>query len=177
MQLLITADSHPLRLTSAIRGEIKSLDSSAPVTLVSTVEDELGVSLAGRRFQTLLLSMFAGLALVLAAVGIFALIFQTVARRTQEFGVRMALGAQSGDVVSMVVKRGMLLVGIGVVLGVAGSLALAKVVQGLLFGVSAVDPLSYLAAALVLGGFGLVACWLPATRATRVDPVEALRHE
>jgi putative ABC transport system permease protein len=177
MQLLITADSHPLRLTSAIRGEIKSLDSSAPVTLVSTVEDELGVSLAGRRFQTLLLSMFAGLALVLAAVGIFALIFQTVARRTQEFGVRMALGAQSGDVVAMVVKRGMLLVGVGVLLGVAGSLALARVVQGLLFGVSAVDPLSYLAAALVLGGFGLVACWLPATRATRVDPVEALRHE
>jgi putative ABC transport system permease protein len=179
MQLLVAASDKgsALRLTSAVRAAIRSLDARAPITQVSTVEDEVGESLAGRRFQTMLLSLFAILALVLAAVGIFGLIYQTVLRRTQEIGVRMALGAQSSDVVNMVIKRGMILIATGVGLGIAGSLALAKVVQGLLYGVTPFDILSYVAAALVLGAFGLLACWLPARRVTLVDPLEALRHE
>ena len=179
MQLLVasTEAGGALRLTSAVRGEVRALDPRAPITQVSTVEEEVGESLAGRKFQTMLLVLFAVLALVLAAVGIFGLIYQTVLRRTQEIGVRMALGAQTSDVVSMVVKRGMILIATGVGLGTIGSLALAKVVQGMLYGVTPFDMLSYLAAGLVLGSFGLIACWLPARRVTRVDPMEALRHE
>jgi len=177
MQLLVATQGDPLALAAAVRAEIRALDSTAPITRVSTVEAELGESMAGRRFQALLLAMFAALALVLAAVGIFGLMYQTVARRTHEIGVRMALGAHSGDVVSMVLRQGLLLTGAGIVLGVLGALALSQTVRGLLFGVAATDPVTYLVAVLLLGGAALVACWLPARRATRVDPLVALRHE
>ena len=177
MQLLVTTDGDPLALAALVRAEIRALDSMAPVTRVSTLEAELGESMAGRRFQALLLAMFAALALVLAAVGIFGLMYQTVARRTHEIGVRMALGAHSGDVVGMVLRQGLLLTGAGIVLGVLGALAVSRAVRGLLFGVGPTDPVSYLVAMLLLGGTALVACWLPAWRATRVDPLVALRHE
>ena len=133
--------------------------------------------MAHRRFQALLLAMFAALALVLAAVGIFGLMYPTVARRTHEIGVRMALGAQSGDVMGMVLRQVLWLAGIGLVLGALGALALSRAVRGLLFGVGPADPMSYLSAVVLLGGAALVACWLPARRATRVDPLVALRHE
>jgi putative ABC transport system permease protein len=177
MQLMVTIDRDPLRLAGGVRAAIRMLDSTAPVTKVSTVEAELGESMAGRRFQALLLATFAGLALVLAAVGIFGLMYHTVMRRTHEFGVRMALGAQGRDVVRMVLRQGLLLTGLGVTLGVAGAAALSGTIRGLLFGVAAADPASYLAALGLLGGAALVACWLPARRATRVDPLAALRHE
>jgi putative ABC transport system permease protein len=177
MQLLVTTDGEPLPLAAAVRAKIRALDSMAAVTKVSTVEEELGDSMANRQFQALLLAMFAALALVLAAVGIFGLMYQTVARRTHEIGVRMALGADAGDLVAMVLRHGLMLTGTGVVLGVLGALALSRMIRGLLFGVGPADPLSYLAAVLSLGGASLVACWLPARRATRVDPMVALRYE
>ena len=177
MQLLVTTDGDPLTLAPGVRAGIRTLDALATVTKVSTVEAELGESLASRRFQALLLAAFAGLALVLAAVGIFGLMYQTVARRTHEIGIRMAVGAEGGDVVGMVLRHGMLLTGAGVVLGLAGALALSRVVRGLLFGVGPADPVSYAAAVVLLGATSLVACWLPARRATRVDPLVALRHE
>jgi putative ABC transport system permease protein len=177
MQLLVTTHGEPLALAPAVRAEIRALDPMAVITKVSTVEAELGQSMANRRFQALLLAMFAALALLLAAVGIFGLMYQTVARRTHEIGVRMALGAHSADVVRMVLRHGLLLTGAGIVLGVVGALALSRVVRGLLFGVGPADPVSYLVAVLLLGGAALVACWLPARRATRVDPLVALRHE
>jgi putative ABC transport system permease protein len=177
MQLLVTTDGDPLALAAGVWAEIRALDPFATVTRVSTVEAELGESMASRRFQAILLTMFAALALVLAAVGIFGLMFQTVSRRTNEIGVRMALGAQHSDVLSMVLRHGMVLACAGIALGVVGAIALSRVVRGLLFGVGPSDPLSYFAAALLLGGTALIACWLPARRATRVDPVVALRHE
>jgi putative ABC transport system permease protein len=177
MELLVTTDRDPLRLAAGVRAAIRTLDSTAPVTRVSTVEAELGESMASRRFQALLLAAFAGLALVLAAVGIFGLMYHTVTRRTHEIGVRMALGAQSRDVVGMVLRHGLLLTGLGIALGVAGALALSGTIRGLLFGVAPADPASYLAALGLLGGAALVACWLPARRATRVDPLAALRQE
>jgi putative ABC transport system permease protein len=177
MQVLVAAGGEVLQLAAAVRGEIRALDGAATVTQVETVEEQLGQSMAARRFQALLLTLLAGLALLLAAVGIFAVMYQTVVRQTQEIGVRMALGAQRRDVVGMVVGRGMLLTGIGIAIGLAGAMGLARLVQGLLYGVEAVDPVSYLVAALVLGGVALWACWLPALRATRVDPVVALRQE
>jgi ABC-type antimicrobial peptide transport system permease subunit len=177
MELMVTTDRDPLRLAAGVQAAIRTLDSTAPVTRVSTVEAELGESMAIRRFQALLLAAFAGLALVLAAVGIFGLMYHTVTRRTREIGVRMALGAQSRDVVGMVLRHGLLLTGLGIALGVAGALALSGTIRGLLFGVAPADPASYLAALGLLGGAALVACWLPARRATRVDPLVALRHE
>jgi putative ABC transport system permease protein len=177
MQLLVATDREPLALAAAVRVEIRALDSTAVITKVSTVEAELGESMAARRFQALLLALFAALALVLAAVGIFGLMYQAVARRTHEIGVRMALGAQGGDVMGMVLRHGLLLTAIGVVLGVGGALALSRLVRGLLFGIGPADPVSYVAAVLLLGATALVACWLPARRATRVDPLVALRHE
>jgi len=177
MQLLVTTDGEPLALAAAVRAEIRVLDSMAAVTKVSTVEEELGDSMANRRFQAVLLAMFAALALLLAAVGIFGLMYQTVARRTHEIGVRMALGADAGDLVTMVLWHGMFLTGTGVVLGVVGALGVSRMIRGLLFGVGPVDPVSYLAAVLLLGGTSMVACWLPAQRATRVDPMVALRYE
>lgn len=176
-QLHVTVDGDPLALAAAVRAEIRALDPLATVTKVSTVEADLGESMASRRFQALLLAMFAALALVLAAVGIFGLMFQTVSRRTNEIGVRMALGAQHGDVLRMVLRHGMVLACAGIVLGVLGATALSRVVRGLLFGVGPTDPASYFAAVLLLGGTALMACWLPARRATRVDPLVALRHE
>jgi len=177
MQLLVATEGEPLAVAAAVRSQIRALDSTAVITKVSTVEAELGESMAARRFQALLLALFAALALVLAAVGIFGLMYQTVARRTHEIGVRMALGAQGGDVMGMVLRQGLLLTGIGVVLGVGGALALSRLVRGLLFGIGPADPVSYVAAVLLLGATALVACWLPARRATRVDPLVALRHE
>ena len=133
--------------------------------------------MADRRFQALLLSLLAGLALTLAAVGIFGLMYQTVARRTHEIGVSMALGARGGDVVSMVFRQGLALTGAGIALGVVGALALSRVVRGLFYGVGPADPVSYIGAALLLGGTAMLACWLPARRATLVGPLVALRHE
>ena len=177
MELIATTGGDPLRLAAGVRAAIRTLDSTAPVTKVSTVEAELGESLASRRFQALLLTTFAGLALVLAAVGIFGLMYHTVTRRTHEIGVRMAIGAQSGDVVGMVLRQGLLLTGVGIALGIAGALALSGTIRGLLFGVATADPGSYVAALGLLTGAALIACWLPARRATRVDPLAALRHE
>jgi len=177
MQLLVTTNNDPLKLAALVRSEVRALDSMAPVTRVSTVEAELGESMANRRFQALLLALFAALALALAAVGIFGLMYQSVARRTHEIGVRMALGARQTDVVAMLLRHGLLLTGIGIALGVAGSLALSRLIRGLLFGVEPADPISFLAAVALLGAAAFAACWLPARRGTRVDPLVALRHD
>jgi putative ABC transport system permease protein len=177
LQLFVTTDRDPLALSRAVRAEVRALDSMAAVTKVSTVDAEVGESLAARRFQALLLVLFSGLALVLAAVGVFGLMYQTVARRTHEIGVRMALGAQNGDVMRMVVRHGLMLACTGAVLGFIASLALSRLLRGLLFGIGPADPVSYGIALSLLGVAALVACWLPARRATRVDPLVALRHD
>jgi putative ABC transport system permease protein len=153
------------------------LDPSAPITEVSTVEAEIGESLAVRRFQALLLALFSILAVLLAAVGIFGLMAQVVVRRTAEIGLRMALGANSGDVLAMVLRQGVLLAVAGGAAGIVGAFGMARLLNSLLFGISAVDPISYGAAALVMALAVLIACGLPAWRAARVDPMSALRQE
>jgi len=177
MQLLVTSDGNPLALAPSVRSEIRALDPSGPVTAVSTVDAEIGESLAIRRFQAWLLALFSMLAVLLAAVGIFGLMAQVVARRTPEIGLRMALGASPWDVLALVIRQGALLAGAGTIVGIGGAFALARGLRSLLFGVGATDPISYAGAAAVMGLSVLLACGLPAWRAARVDPTVALRRE
>jgi putative ABC transport system permease protein len=177
LQLLVAADSVPLALAPAVRSEIRALDPSAPVTELSTVEAEIGESLAVRRFQAFLLALFSGLAVLLAAIGIFGLMAQLVVRRTPEIGLRMAIGATPSDVLRMVLHQGATMAAIGSAIGIGGAFVLARVLRGLLYGISPGDPLSYGAAALVMSAAVLLACVLPAFRAASIAPVQALRNE
>jgi putative ABC transport system permease protein len=177
MQLLVTTTGNALAVAPAVRAEIRALDKSAPVTALSTVEAQIGQSLAIRRFQAWLLALFSMLAVLLAAVGIFGLMAQVVVRRTPEIGVRMALGARPQDVLALVMRQAVLLAAAGAVVGVGGAFVLARTLQSLLYGVGAADPISYVGAAAVLGIAVLLATGLPAWRAARIDPTEALRCE
>jgi putative ABC transport system permease protein len=161
--------------TEFLRGVVRSIDKAAVLTDVATLDARLRKQNAPRRFQTLLLTIFAAVALALAGAGIFAMMHYSVAQRTQEIGIRMALGARQSQVVRMVLREGLLLVGAGVAVGLAGSLALTRVIRTLLFEVGPGDPITLSAVSLLLTGAGILACYFPAHRATRVDPMLALR--
>lgn len=175
--LLVRTVGDPDKLVSPVRREINAIDSSLPVSSVRTMEEVMGAAQSRPRFIALLLTMFAGVALVLAAVGLYGVISYSVAQRTGEFGIRMALGAAPGNVLGMVVGQGLRLGLIGVVIGGLGAAILTRFMRGLLFGVGAFDPLTFITMAGVLGAVMLAACYVPARRATRVDPMVALRYE
>jgi putative ABC transport system permease protein len=156
---------------------IRSIDAQQPVADERTLESLLGNSVARQRFNTLLLAVFAMVALLLAAIGIYGVMAYSVTQRTQEIGIRVALGAQTADVLKLVVGQGMKLALAGVVIGLIGALALTRLMSNLLFGVSATDPLTFIVVATLLTGVALLACWLPAWRAANVDPMIALRCE
>jgi putative ABC transport system permease protein len=164
-------------LTAAIRDQIRSIDPKETVFPVIKMDERLSNAVAERRFQTLLLGFFAAVALVIAAVGIYGVISYSVSRRTHEIGVRMALGARGADVLRMVIWRGMSLALIGVTLGLAAAFALTRVLKNLLFEVGTTDPATFALIALLLIGVALIASYIPARRATKVDPLQALRHE
>ncbi|MFY9570649.1 MAG: ABC transporter permease, partial [Blastocatellia bacterium] len=177
MTVVIRTSGDPLNLVAAARNEVLAVKDDQPISNVHTMEELLSNSIAQRRFNMLLLSIFAGVALVLSAVGIYGVMSYTVAQRTHELGVRMALGAQTSHVVGLVVKQGMTLALVGVGIGLAASFAVTRILASLLFGVSTTDTLTFSLIALLLSGVALVACYLPARRATRVDPMTALRYE
>jgi putative ABC transport system permease protein len=161
----------------AIKSEVWAVNKELPFSSVATIDELVSRSLGERRFNLLLLGSFALIALTLASVGIYGLMSFSISRRTHEFGVRMALGAQTGDVISMVLREGMVLTIIGVTVGMAASIVLTRLLSSLLFGVTATDPATFIVIPLVLAGVALVACLVPARRATRVDPMIALRYE
>jgi putative ABC transport system permease protein len=177
INLLTRTEAEPLNLASAVRGEIAALNKDQAVFNVRTMEQIVAQSVAARRFSMLLLTVFALVALALASLGIYGLMSYAVAQRSREIGVRMALGAQASDVLSMVIRQGMKLSLVGVTLGLFASLALTRTMKNLLFGVSATDPATFSAIALLLIAVALLACFIPARRATKVDPMVALRTE
>ncbi|HEX8119099.1 MAG TPA: FtsX-like permease family protein, partial [Pyrinomonadaceae bacterium] len=172
-----TSSSDPLSLASSVRQEVAAVDRDQPVSAVRTMEEVVSGSVAEQRFRTLLLAAFAGIALLLAGVGIYGVIAYSVTHRTHEIGIRMALGAGRGRVLRMVVGQGMALALAGVGCGLLAALALTRVLSSLLFGVTATDAVTFAAVALLIVAVAFLACLVPARRATKVDPMIALRYE
>jgi len=176
MHLVVRAMGDPMALAAVIRDQIRAVDRDQPVYNIQTMEHKLAASVAPRRFSVILLSAFAGLALTLALVGIYAVMYSSVAERTCEFGVRMALGAEPSDVTKLVISHGGRLVAAGLILGLAGAWAATRLLKTLLYGVTATDPLTFAAVALLLLAVAMLASYIPARRASRIDPMVALRH-
>jgi putative ABC transport system permease protein len=177
MTLVARTSGDPMAVAPLVAREVHALDADQPVADVKPLEAYLGASVAQRRFSMALLGIFAGVALVLAAIGIYGVLAYSVAQRTREIGVRMALGAREAAVAGMVVRQGMRVVAVGIGIGVVGALALTRVLTSLLYGVSATDPVTFIGVAGALGAVALLASYLPARRAARVDPLVALRAD
>ncbi|HXE36817.1 MAG TPA: ABC transporter permease [Verrucomicrobiae bacterium] len=177
MALVVRSGADPASLTSAVREAVQSIDKDQPVFAISTMEKLLSNSVATRRMTLVLLGLFSGLALVLGAIGIYGVISYSVAQRTHEIGIRMALGAPRGDVFRLVVGEGLKLAGVGIAIGIAAALGLARLMSSLLYGISATDFETFTGVAVLLALVALLACYVPARRAMRVDPTVALRYE
>ena len=177
MTMVVKTTNDPHSVMPAVTKEVASMDQDIPLFSVKTMREYMSASVATPRFSTTLLTIFAGVALVLTLVGLYGVMSYSVAQRTNEIGIRLALGAQSRDVLLMIVKQGSRLIVIGLVIGLFGAYALTRLISSLLFGVTAKDPLTFAAAAVLLTLVALLACYVPAWRATKVDPIDALRCE
>jgi putative ABC transport system permease protein len=175
--LAIRTTGEPANLVSSVRQAIREVDPDQPVSNVATMAELLGEEAAQRRMGMIMLVAFAVLALLLASLGIYGVLAYFVTQHTNEIGVRLALGATPRNILFLVLRKGMGLTLIGVAIGVAASLALTRWMSSLLFGVKAVDPLTFVAVPMLLGVVALLACAIPARRATKVDPIVALRYE
>jgi len=177
LQLVVRTTDDPMKRVAAIKDEVQALDQDLPLTGIKTMDQYLSDSIANPRFQSRVLTLFAAIALLLAAVGLYGVMSYAVAQRTHEIGVRVALGARSSDVLKLVVGKGLRLTLIGIAIGLVAAVALTRLLASLLFGVSTTDPATFIIIALPLISVALLACYLPARRATKVDPMVALRYE
>jgi putative ABC transport system permease protein len=178
MALIVKSEvADPLSLTTAIREQVKQIDPELPVANIRTLDQRINLATGESRFRTTLITLFAVVALVLACVGVYGVISYSVTRRTHEFGVRVALGAQQMDVLTMVLRQALVLAVVGVALGLAGAFALTRLISNLLFRVSANDPVTFALVAGLIAAVAFIACYIPARRATKVDPLIALRNE
>jgi putative ABC transport system permease protein len=175
--LLVRAAQEPSTTAAAVREVVHRIDPTLPVTEVTTLDGLLSRSVSPRRFSAVLIAVLAGLALVLSAVGIYGVMSYTVGQRTQEIGIRMALGARPGNMLTLILRRGVRLAMVGIAVGLLGAFGLTRFLSSLLFGVGANDPLTFTGVAVLLLGVALLACYVPARRAMRVDPMVALRYE
>ncbi|MDX2044007.1 MAG: ABC transporter permease [Acidobacteriota bacterium] len=175
--LVVRTAGDPLSVANAVKTAVWSVDAAQPLASLRTMEDVIANSIAPRRFNLLLLGSFAALALLLASVGIYGVMAYTVSQRTHEIGIRMALGASRRSVLRLILRQGLRLTGIGIALGLLAAMLLTRLLQSLLYGVSVTDPLTFAGVAFLLAAVSLLACWIPARRATKVDPLMALRHE
>ena len=177
MSLVVRARGDATALAPAIRKAIWSVDKDRPVVRVTTMDDLLAATAAERRFALILFETFGLVALVLAATGIYGVLSGSVTERTHEFGIRLALGAQRRDILRLVLRQGITLAALGIALGLIGASAATRVLQSLMFGIGLTDPVTFVAIPLLLALVALLACWFPARRATKVDPLVALRYE
>jgi putative ABC transport system permease protein len=177
MIMLVRTDVDPRTVSAAVQNELKQVEKEILIEDVVTMDERLHLSVAPQRMNLVLLATFALLALVLAAVGIYGVMAHSVAQRTQEIGIRMALGAQLKDVLSLVLRNGMSLAVLGIAIGLLGAFGLTRLMSGLLFEVAPTDALTFASVSVVLLVVAFLACYLPARRATKVDPLEALRYE
>jgi putative ABC transport system permease protein len=177
MYVGVRGQGNPSALVNAVRSDVRDLDPSLPVASVRLMDDVLAGAQARPRFLTMLMSLFSIVALAIATVGIYGVISFSVARRTKEFGLRMCLGAQPGDVMNLVLKQGLSLLLMGIGAGLVAAFALTRLMASLLFGVTATDPLTFVSVTLILAAVALGACYIPARRATKVDPIRTLRYE
>jgi len=177
MSLVVRTQRDPAEITRLVRAELDTIDKDQPIENVRAMTQLVASSVGLRRLSVQLLAGFSGVALLLAAIGLFGLLAFNVTQRTHEIGIRMALGAQRRDVLGLVVGQGMRLALLGVGIGLAAGLAVSRVLQTLLFEIKPTDPLTFTAVSLALIAVALLACWLPARRAAKVDPMEALRYE
>jgi ABC-type antimicrobial peptide transport system permease subunit len=177
LSLVARTSGKPLAIISAVRNEVRGLDKDQPVALVQTLEDHISQSVLQPRLLTMLLSIFAGLALLLAAVGVYAMMSYSVSQRRGEIGIRIALGAMKADILRLIVGQAFLLVAISLTIGVAVALAATRLLQSLLYEVGIWDPVTFAAIIVLLSLVAIFAAWLPARRAAKISPMVALRAE
>jgi putative ABC transport system permease protein len=177
MNIVVRSENDPMLLLPAVREQVRALDAELPIYHAQRMQEYVAASVAQRRFTSLLCAVFAGVGLLLAVVGLFGVMSYSVAQRTHEIGVRVAVGAEKPDILRLILSEGMRITVVGTGLGLLGAFGVSSVVKSQLFGVSATDPLTFLGVVLVLGLVALAACYIPARRATRVDPMVALRYE
>jgi putative ABC transport system permease protein len=177
LSFFVRTDRDPATLMPAVRSLVNRIDSAAGIDVMLPMEQLVASSLTRQRFYAILLGLFAAIATGLGAIGIYGVLAYAVGQRTQEIGIRMALGAERGAVLRMVLRRGIVLAAIGIVLGLAGAAGLTRYLSGMLYDLTPLDPLTYAVVAILFAMVALVASYLPARRATQVDPVVALRHD